>query len=149
MKSCEKPSVPARGLALRLLERRQEADGGTKPTGEIADLRYLDANNVRCPAGYLSDFKVCTEDSESLGSIDGVLISPITRRCEYFVVGSKGLFSQRFLLPVEAGASLQEPATLKISARKDELDLETFTPRSVPAFSDEDLITTIFSQDAA
>jgi hypothetical protein len=128
----------------------QEATVATKLIGEIADLRYLDANNVRCPAGYLSDFKVCTEDSESLGSIDGVLISPITRRCEYFVVGSKGLFShKRFLLPVEAGASLQEPATLKISARKDELDLETFTPRSVPEFSDEDLITTIFSQDAA
>jgi hypothetical protein len=121
-----------------------------KPTSETEDLRYLDANNVRCPAGYLSDFKVCTQDSESLGGIDGVLISPITRRCEYFVVGSKGLFShKRFLLPVGAGASLQEPATLMISARKDELDLETFTPSSVPEFSDEDLIATIFSQDAA
>ena len=121
----------------------------TKPTGEIADLRYLDANNVRCPAGYLSDFKVCTEDSESLGSIDGVLISPITRRCEYFVVGSRIVQPQT--VPV-AGRSRRESAgagDAKISARKDELDLETFTPRSVPEFSDEDLITTIFSQDAA
>lgn len=121
-----------------------------KPTGEIADLRYLDAANVRCPAGYLSDFKVCTEDSESLGSINGVLICPVTRRCEYFVIETKGLFShKRYLLPVEEGAILQEPATLKITARKDELDLETFTPSSVPEFSDDDLITTIFSQDAA
>jgi hypothetical protein len=38
---------------------------------------------------------------------------------------------------------------LKINARKDELNLETFTPSSVPEFSDDDLITTIFSQDAA
>jgi PRC-barrel domain protein len=121
-----------------------------KLAGDIADLRYLDANNVRCPAGYLSDFRVCTEDSESLGSINGVLISPVTRRCEYFVIESKGFFShKRFLLPVGAGASLEEPATLKINARKDELDLETFTPSSVAEFSDEDLITTIFSQDAA
>lgn len=121
-----------------------------KPTGEIADLRYLDAANVRCPAGYLSDFRVCTEDSESLGNINGVLISPVTRRCEYIVIESKGLLShKRFLLPVEEGAILQEPATLKINARKDELNLETFTPSSVPEFSDDDLITTIFSQDAA
>ena len=121
-----------------------------KPNGEITDLRYLDAANVRCPAGYLSDFKVCTEDSESLGSINGVLISPITRRCEYFVIESRGFLThKRFLLPVEAGAIVQEPATLKIAARKDELDLETFTPSSVQQFSDEDLITAIFSQDAA
>ena len=66
------------------------------------------------------------------------------------VIESKGLLShKRFLLPVQEGASLQEPATLKINARKDELDLETFTPSSVPEFSDDDLITTIFSQDAA
>ena len=121
-----------------------------KLIGDIAELRYLDASNVRCPAGYLSDFKVCTEDSESLGHINGVLISPVTRRCEYFVIESRGLFShKRFLLPVEAGAFLEEPATLKINARKDELDLETFTPSSVQQFSDEDLLTTIFSQDAA
>jgi PRC-barrel domain len=121
-----------------------------KQTSGIAHLRYLDASSVRCPAGYLSDFQVCTQDSESLGNIGGVLISPLTRRCEYFVVESRGLLShKRFLLPVEAGAIVQEPATLKIDARKDELDLEAFTPSSVPQFSDDDLIATMFSQDAA
>ena len=121
-----------------------------KPTTAIAGLRYLDASSVRCPAGYLSDFRVCTQDSEALGNIDGVLISPLTRRCEYFVIESRGFLShKRFLLPVEAGAIVEEPATLKINARKDELDLETFTPSSVPQFSDDDLIATMFSQDAA
>ena len=121
-----------------------------KQTSEIADLRYLDASSVRCPAGYLSDFRVCTQDSEALGNIGGVLISPLTRRCEYFVIEARGFLSpKRFLLPVDAGATLQEPATLKINARKDELDLETFTPSSVPQFSDDDLIATMFSQDAA
>ena len=121
-----------------------------KQTSEIADLRYLDASSVRCPAGYLSDFQVCTQDSEALGNIGGVLISPVTRRCEYFVIESRGLFShKRFLLPVDAGATVEEPATLKINARKDELDLETFAPSSVPQFSDDDLIATMFSQDAA
>ena len=121
-----------------------------KQTSEIADLRYLDASSVRCPAGYLSDFKVCTQDSEALGNIGGVLISPLTRRCEYFVIESRGFLShRRFLLPVDAGATLQEPATLKINARKDELDFEAFTPSSVQQFSDDDLIATMFSQDAA
>ena len=48
-----------------------------------------------------------------------------------------------------AGIMLAPNLVLKINARKDELDLETFTPSSVPEFSDDDLITTIFSQDAA
>lgn len=121
-----------------------------KRTAEIADLRYLDASSVRCPAGYLSDFRVCTQDSEALGNIGGVLISPLTRRCEYFVIESRRFLSQKqFLLPIEAGAVVQEPATLKINARKDELDLEAFTPSSVPQFSDDDLIATMFSREAA
>ena len=121
-----------------------------KRIDDKADLRYLEANSVRCSAGSLSDFRVRTEDSESLGSVEGVLISPTTRRCEYFVIESPGLFKhRRFLLPVETGASLEEPKTLKINARKDELDLETFAPSSVPQFSDDDLLTTMFSKDAA
>lgn len=122
-----------------------------KLIGDKADLRYLEANNVRCSLGNLADFQVCTSDSKSLGNIEGVLISPSTRRCEYFVIESRSLFEQhRFLLPVvETGAIVEEPKTLKIAARKDELDLEKFTPSSVPQFSDEDLITTIFAQDAA
>jgi PRC-barrel domain protein len=117
---------------------------------EKADLRYLEANSVRCSLGNLADFRVCTSDSKSLGNIEGVLISPSTRRCEYFVLESRSLFEQqRFLLPVGTGAIVEEPKTLKIAARKDELDLETFTPSSVPQFSDEDLIATIFAQDAA
>lgn len=121
-----------------------------KRTSEITALRYLDATSVRCPAGYLSDFRVCTQDAESLGNIGGVLISPVTRRCEYFVIESRGFLNHKqFLVPVDAGAIVQEPATLKINARKDELELEMFTPSSVQKFSDDDLITTIFSQNAA
>jgi hypothetical protein len=121
-----------------------------KLIGDKADLRYLEANSVRCSLGNLADYRVCTADSESLGNIEGVLISPSMRRCEYFVIESRSLFEQHwFLLPVETGAIVEEPKTLKIAARKDELDLETFTPSSVPQFSDEDLITTIFAQDAA
>jgi PRC-barrel domain len=122
-----------------------------KPTGDKTDLRYLEADSVRCPAGNLSDFRVCTTDAESLGNIRGVLISPSTRRCEYLVIESRGLFNhRRFLLPVDAGAVVaEEPRTLKVSARKDELDLESFKPNSVRLFSDDDLVSTLITQDAA
>jgi hypothetical protein len=116
-----------------------------------ADLRYLEAGNVQCPAGNLSECRVVTADAESLGNVSGVLISPATRRCEYFVINTPGLFSQRrLLLPVDAGAVVDdEPHSLRLTARKDELHLQTFTPSSVRQFSDEDMITAMFTRDAA
>ena len=111
-----------------------------------ADLRYLEADSVRCPAGKLAGFRVCTQDERPLGKVRGILISPTTRRCEFFVIQSTGLFSQRrYLLPVDAGAVIDQPGTLRIEAREDELDLQSFTPSSVPEFSDEDLVRTVFA----
>jgi hypothetical protein len=119
------------------------ADKTLDPT---ADLRYLEADSVRCSEGNLSGYRVCTQDAQPLGNLKGVLISPSERRLAYFVIETPGLFvHRRYLLPVDAGTVLQErPRTLRVSARKDELDLQTFTPRSVPEFSDEDLIRTMF-----
>ena len=124
---------------------------GAKELEPTADLRFLKAASVNCPSGTLADFRVVTADAEALGSVSGVLISPTTRRCEYLVILSPGLLSQRrFLLPVEAGAVLaDDPKSLRLTARKDELDLQAFTPHSVPQFSDEDLLTAMFTRDAA
>ena len=119
--------------------------------GTTRDLRYLEADSVRCAAGTLAEFPVVSQDAEALGSVNGVLISPATRRCEYLVIESPGIFSRRrYLLPFEAVATVQdEPKRLQIAARKDELDLQAFTPSSVPEFSDEDLLTAMFTRDAA
>ena len=124
---------------------------GAKELEPNADLRYLKADSVNCPSGTLADFRVVTADAEALGNVSGVLISPATRRCEFFVIASPGLLSQRrFLLPVDAGAVLEnDPKSLRLSARKDELDLQSYTPHSVPQFSDEDLLTAMFTRDAA
>ena len=113
---------------------------------EGADLRYLDAHSVRCPAGSLSEFNVCTQDAQPLGNVNGVLISPTSRQLRYFVIEKPGWFAhRRFLLPAEAGAVVQEAGkTLMIGARKDELDLRSFTPSSVPDFSDDDFLAAIF-----
>ena len=119
-----------------------------KTSDVTADLRYMGASSVRCSTGNLLGFRVCTEDDQSLGNVEGVLISPTERRVAFFVIETDGLFvHRRILLPVGAGAVVQEePKTLHISARKDELDLQTFRPRSVPDFSDDDLLRTIFPQ---
>ena len=123
----------------------------TKGLETTADLRYLEADSVNCPTGSLADFSVVTADAEALGHVSGVLISPATRRCEYFVIESPGLFSRRrFLLPVDAGAVLEDdPKSLRLPVRKDELDLQAFTMNSVPEFSDDDLLTAMFTRDAA
>jgi hypothetical protein len=79
-----------------------------KPHENTADLRYLNAESVRCPEGSLADFQVCTEDAQSLGSVEGVLISPASRRLAYFVTKSKGLLQRHhYLVPLDAGAVLQ------------------------------------------
>ena len=124
---------------------------GVKQLETAADLRYLEADNVNCPSGNLAEFRVVTADAEPLGNVSGVLISPTTRRCEYFVIESPGVFSQRrFLLPVDAGAVLEDDGkSLRIPARKDELDLQTFSLHSVPGFSDDDMLTAMFARDAA
>lgn len=113
---------------------------------DAEDLRYLDAHSVQCPTGSLSDFRVCTEDAQPLGSVNGVLISPSLRQLRYFVIKKSGLFQQRrYLVSADAGAIVDtDRKTLQIDARKDELDLQSFTPRSVPDFSDADLLRTLF-----
>jgi len=118
-----------------------------KSVDTAENLRYLDAHSVRCPAGDLSRFRVCTEDEENLGNVNGVLISPSTRQVRYYVIQTPGLLmKRRYLLPVEAGATVEEDhMTLRIGARKDELDLQSYSPRSVQNFSDDDLLTAMFS----
>lgn len=123
-----------------------------KHTDAAADLRYLDAHSVRCPAGNLAEFRVCTEDAQPLGSVDGVLINPTQRQVRYFVIDRPGLFAhRRYLLSADEGAVLQsEGKTLQIPARMEELELTSFSRRTVADFSDDDLVTAMFaSPDAA
>ena len=112
------------------------------------NLRYLGARSVRFSETNLSGFRICTEDAQSLGSVGGVLISPSSRQLRYFVIETPGLFAlRRYLLPADqVGATVEEgDKTLRIDARKDELQLQSFNPRSVQEFSDNDLLEAMFS----
>jgi len=112
-----------------------------------SDLRYLEAGSVSCPAGNLSEFRVCSEDAQPLGNVAGVLISPSQRQLRYFVVETMGLFTpRRYLLSAETGAVLQpDRKVLQIGARKDQIDLQSFKRNSVQEYSEDDALTAMFA----
>lgn len=110
------------------------------------DLRYLDAGHVEHPTGTLAGLTVCTEQNESLGELDGVLIEPATRRVRYFVVDSDTPQHTRFVLPADA------PVVLDLRGRKLTVEsgagLELLSDPVQP-FSDEDVMTALFRSSAA
>jgi uncharacterized protein YrrD len=117
------------------------------PDRSTMELRYLDANHVEHPTGTLQGVLMCTVDDEQLGSVDGVLVEPASRRLRYFVVERSSAFRRRrYLLAADLLATLDEK-TLRVHAHAE--DLERFDPRSVRAFSKEDVITAMFAQPAA
>jgi hypothetical protein len=114
-------------------------------------LRYLEAGNVRCPAGTLADLSVRTRDDEQLGAIDGVLLDPIRRRLRYFVVESPArLLRRRYLLCADAPARFEcDGKLLRVDADADDLERQRFDERSIRRFSDDDVITAMFADPAA
>jgi hypothetical protein len=115
----------------------------------IQDLRYLDAAHVEHPTGVLAGATVRTESGQTLGSIQGVLLEPSSRRLRYFVVerpASAG--SRRYMMCADNPAILNaEDGTIEVSANAS--DMQRFDARTVPVFSDEDMITAMFSVPAA
>jgi hypothetical protein len=119
-----------------------DADGG---------LCYLEADNVNLPAGKLAGLQLCSRDDRSLGDVEGVLIQPSARRVRYFVVKRSGwLRDSRYVLPIEDIAHIdRERNVLKVEARADDLAHQHFDPSAVRRFSDDDLLTVMFSSTAA
>ena len=112
-------------------------------------LRYLEADHVEGPVGKLGRLELCTVDDEKLGVLDGVLIDPAARRVRYFVVKSNGwLKRNRYLLPADDVAHVEAGhRILRIEAPAVALPREKFDAASVPAFSDEDVITAMFAAE--
>ena len=117
--------------------------------GQHPTLRFLDAGSVEHPGGTLTDFRICTAANKPLGFIGGVLIDPAVRRVRYLVVDRPALLARRrYMVSVDRVAILDAHAG-KIQIEGAEELLERFDPASVPSFSDEDLIATIFATNAA
>lgn len=114
-------------------------------------LCYLSAHEVRLPSGTLAGVSLCSLDDETLGTVDGVLIDPALRRVRYYVVESRGwLGSRRYLLSADEPAHLEpDDNILRVEADAESVSRRTFDPDSVREFSDEDLMTALFSTHAA
>ena len=121
----------------------------TNKISGASDLRYLEATQVEHPSGTLAGLSMWTQEDEELGSLEGVLIEPTSRRIQYFVVERPTmLWRRRYLLAGDTPASI-EAGDRKLRVMAHEEDLERFDTRSVQNFSDEDLISTMFAHPAA
>lgn len=122
-------------------------------TDDTGGLRYLDATAVecRCPAGNLDGLNLCSQDNEKLGVIDGVLIDPVSRRLRFFVVEAAKWFSRgHYLVPADTLAVVvPEDRALRVNAPSTSIARQRFETGSVRRFSDDDLLTAMFSSTAA
>jgi hypothetical protein len=121
--------------------------GNQVSTAETDSLRYLEANAVDCPTGKLNGLSVVSQDDEALGVVNGVLIDPVSRQLRYFVVQAARLFNRRrYLVPADAPAvMLADDKTLRVEQPFESIERRRFDSRAVPRFSDDDLMTALFS----
>lgn len=121
----------------------------SKQAHENGTLRYLDACQVMHPSGTLAGVQIRSQDDETLGSVEGVLLEPARRRIRYFVVERAAwLASRLYLLPVDGLATISGTnARIHVEANRD--DMQRFDPASVIRFSEQDLVDTIFAPNAA
>lgn len=120
--------------------------------GDRSALRYVEASAVRGPAGDLDHTAVHGLTGQKLGDFDGVLVDPPTRRVRYYVIRRPGWFGrQHLLLPASRLAQIcRLTRALRIDIDAEELRAcPTFDGRSVPAFSDHDLLDSIFRRRVA
>lgn len=115
-------------------------------------LRYLDASRVDSPSGALSQVGVETADGEQIGGVDGVLIDPAARRICFYVIAFRRWLGRprRYLLPADQPAVL-EPHRKALRLQIGQAALQAcqeFRNQTVPAFSDDDLLSAVFARTA-
>jgi hypothetical protein len=114
-------------------------------------LRYLDAAHVETPVGSLAAMSLISPSDKNVGTLDGVIIDPAERQARYFVVKSRQWWTtQRYLLPVTPAQIESERPCLHVELEPDDLQwLPKLDADQFPPFSDEDLISALFSSRAA
>jgi hypothetical protein len=124
-------------------------DAQTGATHSADGLCYLAAAQVEWPGGTLADVLLCNKDDESVGTVDGVLIHPPSRRVRFFVVHVVPI-NGFFLVPIEEIVHVDAAAGVaRLEAATGELRLARFDPRAVRTFSDDDAITAMCAPHAA
>ena len=121
--------------------------GNEVNTTDATSLRYLDATAVESPGGTLDGMSLLSQDDEAIGAIDGVLIHPGTRKIRYFVVDTPKLFNRRrYLVSADLPAVVMpDDRALRLEVPYEEIERHRFDSRGVARFSDDDLLTAMFS----
>jgi hypothetical protein len=116
-----------------------------------SDLRYLDAARVDTPVGMLATMSLISPHDKKVGTLDGVIIDPVEQQVRYFVVKSHRWWdTRRYLLPVMAAPIDSARRGLHVDLEPDDLTrLPKLHAGTFPLFSDDDLISTLFSHRAA
>jgi hypothetical protein len=120
----------------------------TTAAADVEGLRYIQAKQVEGDTFRLDGFDVVDRDHRPLGQLNGLIIDPASRNVRYLVVDQgKWLTRRRKLVPFgpahvdRGGAAVQMDA---LSADDDEA-WRSFDADAFPPFSDDDLITAVFS----
>lgn len=110
-------------------------------------LRFVDADRLDTPAGTLAGALLVGPADETLGTLDGAVIDPIERHVRYYMLRSRRWFGgRRYLIPAT-------PAWLDATRNALHVDLEPHevagllecSRDSFPAYSDDDLLSAMFS----
>lgn len=94
-----------------------------QPTAQGWNLCYLSAALVGTPIGQLARLAVCGRDGAALGTLDGILVEPATRRLSHLVVKRDARAgARRELIPVESLIYLTcDAATARLEVDADAL----------------------------
>jgi uncharacterized protein YrrD len=116
-------------------------------TTGTSQLRFLDNSRLESPM--VEPLDVRTQTGTRIGTFDGVVVDPVERRVRYLVVDRGRVFQKRCLIPMPAARV--DAAHHELTIDVDDTDTnewERFDPVTFPTFSDDDLVTAMFSTRA-
>ena len=113
-----------------------------------SDLRYIKADHLSIAAGQLDAASVIGQANSTLGTLAGALVDPTHRNVRFLVIESRGFLRRhRHLLPF--GHTRFDRAQQALFVDANAADLEEVRMDRFAPFTDDDLITAIFSPRAA
>ena len=116
-----------------------------------SELSYLDASKVTSPAGVLSELDVLSAEGRRLGSIEGVVIDAAARHVRYLSVRLSGWFGRRrYLVQADQLGQIDgERKALRLLVDLKNEAVQGLDAAALRKFSDDDLLTAMFSPRAA
>jgi len=110
---------------------------------------YLEASKVDSPAGALSELSLVITQGKPIGSIAGVVIEPAARRVRYLDVLSTGWRRRHYLVSADQLTQIDSEKGVLRLLDTDIAEVGDVDAAGLHRFSDEDLLTAVFSSRGA